>query len=721
MKRILNLLMLILGTLFLFIIIEFSELHYVNKLMYKNSSAFTLICDQSIHSEEEILYHLNKISEEENIYLAKYTMVNSDDIYIYSTDTTLDGKVSLSSGKFPQDGSETYICDKYYDAPNQIGTFKAFLKEDTIRIYPINNLSKVGGYGGLYYIGTTDQEILNRVVEYLNNYLGKTEIFEVYNPNLLEYFLDILSENFMLIGFTALLFVVLFIFSCIRFAISQCKNITILKLWGYSVRRIFLFYLEGFKFSILLNFGILSMGVTIYLKSIGRVNYLSEFLFAIMLFLGIMLLFLLVVVLLVSSFQGKYYSKYELLKNRKTFNIVYKLQLALKCIILIFIIFIFTFSKEINDKLNKFYYGNEYWSYAENIYGTRAWFLTEDPVAFREYELKSKEFYRELEDEMNMFFIRAFNYHKLSSGVYIYDANTDGEIELLSPSGKSIMVNENYLKRHPIKDIHGEDVVNRIIKDELIQNILVPISLKEHEDFIKDKFIEGFYFLKVRVADIYNEKMNMPPEETKIEDLDINIIYVPDNLRYFTYDPDVEGEYGNCVENPIVVIDTLNLDPSNYYSYLTNCCYIEGDIKSTEKFISISEKYGLTNIFNTLSPIYDLRAEEIRNLRNLTRITEILQFILIIGFGVSTILFNLSYYESKKYKLYLKYLFGYSFARRSMHVILINTAAIGIILTYYSVPFIFMLLILLADLLAMILLSALISRKSISYMMKGGH
>ncbi len=525
----------------------------------------------------------------------------------------------------------------------------------------------------------------------------------------------------MLIGFTILLFSILFIFSCIRFAVSQSKNIAILKLWGYSVEKVFLFYLEQFKLSILLEFTILSIGVAIYLNSIEKINYIWEFLFAIILFLVIMLLFLLVVVLLITSFQGKYYRKDELLKNRKTLNVVYKLQLALKCIILIFIMFIFTSSKEANRQLKKFNYGSKYWNYAENVYGTRAWFLTEDSIAFREYELKSKEFYRELEEKMNMFFIRAFNYDKLLSGEYIYNSNTGGGMELYSPSGKSISVNENYLKRHTVRDIYGEDVINKIIKDELIQNILVPISLKEHEAFIKDKFLEGFYFLKVRVADTYNEKMNMPSEKTKIEDLDINIIYVPDNLRYFTYDSDIEEEHGNCVDNPIVVVDTLNLDPSNYYSYLTNCCYIEGDITSTEKLISISQKHELTSIFNTLSPIYNLRAEKIRNLKNHINIIKILQFILIIGFGICSILFNMSYYESKKYQLYLKYLFGYSFARRNMLILSINTVAIGIILIYYNVSFIFMISILLADLMIMILLSALISRKSINHIMKGAH
>ncbi len=183
--------MLVLSILFVFIITEFAELHYINKLMYGNKSAFTLLCDQSVYSEEEILCHLNRISEEENTYLAKYIIVNSNDIFIYSTDTTLDGKINLTSGNFPENNSETYICDKYYDNPRQMGVFKAFSKKDTIKIYPINNLSKIGGYGGLYYTGTTDPEVLNRIVEYLNNNLGKTEIFEVYNPNLLEYFLDI--------------------------------------------------------------------------------------------------------------------------------------------------------------------------------------------------------------------------------------------------------------------------------------------------------------------------------------------------------------------------------------------------------------------------------------------------------------------------------------------------------------------------------------------------
>ena len=148
---------------------------------------------------------------------------------------------------------------------------------------------------------------------------------------------------------------------------------------------------------------------------------------------------------------------------------------------------------------------------------------------------KSKLFYDEIVKENNAFIVDATNYGKDNSeGDYYYNLNTQNSLPEVVPGGKSILVNENYLKYNFTKTKY-ESIKDKVNYNENVLNILVPEELKKYENEIYENYLYDFYMKKVEIENLYNESLNLPMNTSKESDFKVNIIYIDNNQGYFTY------------------------------------------------------------------------------------------------------------------------------------------------------------------------------------------
>ena len=100
------------------------------------------------------------------------------------------------------------------------------------------------------------------------------------------------------------------------------------------------------------------------------------------------------------------------------------------------------------------------------------------------------------------------------------------------------------------------------------------------------------------------------------DDLSINIIYIENNQKYFTYNP-YAGDSMNTIEDTIVTVYTENIDASTLGSYVGSGLFVESEDEYSvlKEISSITEKYD-ANELNSVASVYDKKGEEIQYLRN---------------------------------------------------------------------------------------------------------
>ena len=149
--------------------------------------------------------------------------------------------------------------------------------------------------------------------------------------------------------------------------------------------------------------------------------------------------------------------------------------------------------------------------------------------------------YQDLSNLDKVFIINTHNFERANvvdgNYDYTYLENLKSEEDLYSPYGRNIIVDKNYLKRHEIESIDEENVIDRIDMNGDVLNVLVPQKYGEYERIIEDSFKEWFYFQRVTVTNMYKEAGNKTKIHKELDDLNINIIYIKNNQKYFTYNP----------------------------------------------------------------------------------------------------------------------------------------------------------------------------------------
>ncbi|MCX4273872.1 MAG: hypothetical protein OSJ71_16725, partial [Acetatifactor sp.] len=209
----------------------------------------------------------------------------------------------------------------------------------------------------------------------------------------------------------------------------------------------------------------------------------------------------------------------------------------------------------------------------ESLYRTVVYNSGEDEsdAKYLEIAQRSQKLLSVLEEKAGAFVMDAYNYQSVDDeGTPLYTMNNPEVPIEIAPAGMSVQVSREYFKWNPIETANGSDLAEQIVQDDLTLNLLVPEQYRDMEQEILAAWREYFYFEKVEAENDYNEMAGEKEQLDIAEDqLAVNIIYVKDGQRYFTYRSDCASADGNWITDPLVQIYTGNIHCNYAHSFLT--------------------------------------------------------------------------------------------------------------------------------------------------------
>lgn len=689
----------------------------INNMLYENTTSILLNFDTPREHSREFGKYLNDLGEKNQVSISKYVFKNKNDIIIYTSDPSLNHKVSLIKGRFPNENSTEFISNTYIVDSNKSGTFQRINPKTKMTIKNIDITSNFGGEG-VYYISTTNQEILNDILTDLNENVASAKILDSVTSSNIDIDQDVLV--------TMALISLCLLVAIVQYSIDQLKEVSILSINGFSVTKILSSMSKKLIRTMIFGTVIAYFISSIYYISINNFNYfeLLSMYFGILavlcILISICILFFVIILHLKKS------NKLSVLKGKRAYGIVSFMHYSLKIIFVLFLLFSINQLAIKSNTLNQQLDSLSNWEKTENLYTTVVTYTGEHDRK-RDFEINNKmeNFYKKMINSKEAFIIRAFNYYKTDE-IYDYELNCEDVSPEVSPSGKCIYINENYLKFNPIESVISS-VADQINHDDNVLNILVPERLNIYEEEIKKNYLDYFYFQKVKVENIYNEDLNLEINKTEKSDLKINIIYVKNNQNYFSYKSAIELDQKNLVNDPIVVIYTDNVDGSNCHSYISNSFYFYSDAEDPfGEISSIISECDLKSSLQKVVSVYDKHGSEIQELQREQR--NLITFIIILFISNLMITYNLiaSYYEKNKYKLYIKKLFGYSTFRKNrifiLSLLLINIIPVAIMTMMYGSKIILTgVVLILIEFIVATIIDKLLSAKSFNSIIKGEH
>lgn len=620
----------------------------INNLFFKDVTSITInFSDSSKIGEYDVW--IKNLAEKNKVNISKYVFKNENEMIIYTTDKSLNGKVNIDKGRFPKKESKEFISNFETGDKNQSGKFKIFDSDMKITIKSIDDISN-SGMGGILYVSTNDLHKINELIKDIPRDVADAKIYDRYN-DLNIYISEPLIKDIFLVA-------ICFFVSIIHYSISKSRKLSILRINGYCGKDIIIELCKELLSMMGLSLITAYILYCIFIRKSNMIFELSNYfviISAICIALNI-ILFILAIYIYIKKSNYK-----DLIKGKKPYFIINIMHLSLK---VMFVLFLFISIKScflnLTD-LNKQLVNLSEWEKAKNIYKIEVDNTGEKSLSKEEVDRNKKitQFYNEMTSRKKAFMIDSSNYYK-DEDRYLYELNSINQIPEVSSSGKNITVNENYLKLVEL------NVLSKINHNKNTRNILIPKKLKKYEKEIIKEYLDKFYYEKVDVENFYNKELNLPQSNIKKSDLYINIIYIEDNQSYFSYDSNIEPDNKNKIENPIVIIDNKNIDNSYYYSYMTRCVYFYSDKQDPYgEILPIIKKTGVENSIHSLVSVYNEHGKLIMDLKD--KINKEIFTIIILFISNIMIIFNIiaSYYEENKYKLYLEKIFGYSWVERN--------------------------------------------------------
>lgn len=600
----------------------------IDKILYdKTTVSFKIHTDKDL---PDILTKVDKFLETNKVEIAQYSFLSSNKTDIYST-----------------------MQEKYSEALNVLARFS----DKKIKVHEFEELLDVG-FKNLLYIDTKDEEMIQK----FSNELEEECEIQYSLPSSLKN-MSFISTNINPLP-VFVLFYFLFILIVFFYYSRNRKKIAICRLWGYTHVQIYgmvsrFIYMPLFL-PLVLN-GLLVGGI---IYKFGFSNPLLQVVYG-TIKLNLSIIFLLMfssIIAFLISFVTVSNTRRQMMSRGMIISNI--LRLFLLFLILLFINNLFEEKKELDRDLDSLMA----WSDTKNLFN-----LQEIYSPFNYKDLASEDVlnnkilkvYQDLSGLDKVFIISTRNFERSNvtddnyDYTYLHDLKNEGD--LYSPYGRNIVVDKNYLKRHEIKSVNGKSVADIIDVDGDVLNILVPKKYKKYERIIEDSFRDWFYFQRVTVTNMYRAAGNKTEIHKNLDDLNINIIYIENNQRYFTYNP-YSGDSMNTIADTIVTVYTENIDASTLGSYVGSSVFVEAEdeYSALKEISSITEKYD-ANELNSVASVYDKKGVEIQYLKNKMGqliLNTIIIFLFLIMFMMVTTYF---YYKLFFRELIIKSLYGYPF------------------------------------------------------------
>lgn len=529
-----------------------------------NSYEVFLPLDNITISKEEVYNKLKTVLDENkaNIF---YIREEEDKTvkYVYMTDLSYFNNYSLSKGSFidlEDMDTEKFLSSCNMKDENQIGTIAVFNRDNKFEIRTLRSMcsNQNLSFNGYCIIQVQDGNIKN-VLSQLKDEFNFSKDLEIVQKDIISsnYF----SNNTIWINFIGYLLIMLLVLYEI---LRSYKTIGIQRLSGYSIKDIYLLNIkEILKLQIISILMVLTFLSIIFIRDFNI--YIIDF------FKSIILTFIkqIIIILIVSSFPYIYIipmSVSNMIKNNRSTRDIFIFNIVIKTILLILINVMGV--NLINDykQLDNYYINKcEEWDRAGNYVIVSESNISMEIQTSEKYLLANKEIYEEINKKGAIY----ADFSRYSS---LYAQNNSSNERYKK---ENVTVNPNYLNIHNIVDVNG-DVIH-VSEENTNRVLLVPESYKDQEQEIKDYF-----------KFIYTAYRN---ENWIIKDLNIDIIWIQENQKIFSYNFDVNPGEENMVENAIISVITENNAPAPEYDRII--CAQGNPIK-----IPKSEKNFLYEILN---------------------------------------------------------------------------------------------------------------------------
>lgn len=626
----------------LFIAVTFQENHLLyggtEKLIIKSGTDF--LENQSLENKIEVL---EQAAKESQLPLMKISRSSNDELTIYTNDDSLGGKIKYKKNQSAKSKS------------NHEGWFDWVDNRKAVRMMSLRELINIGVDGEYYFVRANSD--MFHFKEELKN---KTDLIveeDSFNPlSEFQVLKAIFSNPALLTGSLVLL---LSLIGCLLFlSVGESKKTAIQLFSGYSKLDATLNLLIP-KVKIIFLLGVIFY-FTVYLYMLLIFKSILSFPLFSLVYVTIILSVLLLLFIISSIWINIFYKNkqvYQIVNNKKNYSLLLILTKLFQLLFLVCFPFLLSMTFNNIQKFHSYVKSNENWNETKNVYRLSQQYITNDVLEKRPYEIKLKNFY--LKEMDNLALLDVSNYDFLySTGGPMYEANTHGKVdELTSVHGKSIVINPTYLSWHNVLDSDGKKIdKDDINRTENIFTILIPKNLKKYESLIKKSYTEYFLFQRAEVPKYYGED-----GDTEVPR--INIIYLREGQKYLTNDNEIKGDSNNLIVNPVVYVDTGQLDASEYSHWISSCIFFKGEkgLPGYETIQPLLIKNNVSDLIQLVTPIYNERAEEIQNTKE-TMILEIFLLVLLIN---SYLLCNYSFitalFDKNKAIIFNQIYHGFSF------------------------------------------------------------
>ncbi len=708
----------------------------VSSLTQDGTTEISLIAKMDVLGDTLARDWVEPIPEMFGVEVSRVVYSDAGTVDVYASDMTLGGRIALTDGAWPPEGagSDAFVSNANTGSDLQTGSFNLFAPGTQVLVHPFDALDHRDGYLGYLRLYTTDEAQVDEIVAYLTEHVGLASRGTGATTDAGASIVYWLFSNALTAGMLLLL-VVLAVFTLVRYGIRESRNVAILELHGWSKGRVALrHYARGLLPCVGASFAACAVGLVAAALALGA-PFILPTLLAVDLGLAAGLLALSVLVLgATTTLQNLFYSKVRIVGGKKPFAALTAVQFVLKYAVLAVLLVGAAQMGSQLDYLRQQDAANDVWRQAENVYhvvtkevGQNAAEQSGDYATNRAYIYQAFDTYKVLNDEYGLMLCDVSNYQDYLDGQKLWQVNTgpdsyNKEDPWASVSGTCLMVNENYLRANPAVDVDGNDVLDGLVRDDATINLLVPESLCAHEDEIRAGFRKDFWFWKVDVAQIYEERIGEPAPDLTEDDLGVNIVWVPDGLAWFTYDAFIMPETGNLIYDPVVVVDEGNIDPSFYYAWMTSSCYYAADpANPAGPLTEAAGRFDATGMYNTVESVFDQRASGVLMVRNNLRFTVAAEVLLAAGALLCIYLFCTCWYVQHRRAIVVKRLHGYGMVRVVGAMLAVNVGLTALLAALWpgEVPAVLRAALPVCDLLVTLACCLIVQRAVVARALKG--
>lgn len=655
--------LIILGhSFFFFFVLLFSIDFWLDKqideFLYKDIQQVQILFNEN-HSKQEYLDFVNQYSEENELNVSQYTFPEKDKILIYCSNpqSQINWKKRLNAMK------------KYSPNPTDTDSYSMMANNRfQIEMKPLNDMVNTG-IGNSFYFSEIKKDTLSKFSRFgqvkiiPEDQMDRAAIYKV-------------NGGIVVIALYLLTFL---LFLLVINSYTRLNVVSIKKSLGYQKWEIFIQEILDLFPLVLFTNAIISLLFMIYdfAKNFSDKSFNTVPILVIGITITCIFLAMCSVVDVFACFI-KYNADY--IRGKKSSRY------------LLLFFYLFCFMAMVGFLYSFNYAGQKYQEYSyesaalkdfskyKDVYMTNVTnqIKRKDDLVEADYAKKAKNLYRDLSQQKDTFIVTADNFSIVNGApnnpIFLYQINTENEHDkIVSPYGRSIIVDANYIKKNNIQLVETGKVEELLHSDKGTLTIVVPEKYKQYEHEIRENYLKDYQFRMIEIENMLRDRQAGKIDETSLS-LSVNIVYAKNNQTYFTFNTNhgsAQDRYR--IEDPVAIIFEDNLDGVFYGNLFTSgggFYFYESHPKPYASILDILIKNDLGAIIDQTQSLYSQNGLALMNVR-FQLINSIVSILILSILSIFLLLSFLKllykYYETI---YFLKTSLGYSFWKRNIFSLL---------------------------------------------------